>query len=198
MGTGPGGERVAFVDADRCKLGWIAAGGLDTPFDRRDAVARLGADQRLGGDADIGAATREHAFNRVVEDLDLSRLGLCRLGPDLLFPLSVAVILRLALEDDIAAGEIISRCFPAFPLDGRVLAAVGNCDLERHIDIAEWYAGLAGFGIEEDTQQLDQLVAVEVFDVIRFDSEHAPFLTRPRRGRNDCLYTDRKSGARCH
>lgn len=126
MGAGPGGKLVAFIDVNRGEFGGIAAGGRNALRDRLDAIGGLIADEGLGGDADIAAATGEHALNSVIEDLDGDCLRLGGLGPDLLFPLGVARILCLALEDDVAPGEVIGRTLATRPMDAGVLSSGGN------------------------------------------------------------------------
>lgn len=175
MRTSPSGELVAFIDTDRGELGGIATRSPDALFDRLDAVARLATDERFGGDADICAATRQNAFDRLVENLGRDHFGLGGLGPDLFFPLGVTVVIRLTLEDDVATGEKIGRRLAALPLDSRVLTAVCDRDLKRHVNIAKRYAGLAGLRVEEDAQQLDELIAGEVFEIVGLNGKHLPY-----------------------
>ena len=96
------------------------------------------------------------------------------LGPDLLFPLDVAGILCLALEDDVAPGEVVGRILATHPKDAGVLASVGDRYLKRHMDAAQRNAGLTGFGVKQAAQKLDEFVAREIFDLVGMNGEHPP------------------------
>lgn len=192
MRTGPGSELVSLIDIDCGEIGGVAAGGCDALLDRFDAIGRLVTDQRLGGNADIATAPRDHVTHSRVQNFDRHGLLLGRFSPDLLFPLDVARVLRLTLKDDIAPGEIICRCLAACPDDAGILAAIGDRNLQRNMDPAQRDPGLARFGVEKTAQQLDKFVASEVFDLVGMDREHAMFLAQPHCRRNDKIAQDQR------
>lgn len=86
-------------------------------------------------------------------------------------------MLLFALEDDVAAREIVGRILAALPKDASVLAAIGDRYLERNLDAPQRNAGLAGSRIEQAAQQPDELVAREVFDFVGMDREHTSLLS---------------------